>query len=69
MWQVVDTVRSSDGAVADAAEYLGLSRARVQACVSYYADFQEEVDAFAEEGRELARREEQRWRREREVMG
>lgn len=69
VWQVVDTVRASDGSVAAAAEYLGLSRARVQACVSYYADFRDEVDAYAEEERELARREQERWRREQEVLG
>jgi uncharacterized protein (DUF433 family) len=69
VWQVVDTVRASDGSVADAAEYLGLTPARVQACVTYYADFQDEVDAYAEEERELARREEHRWRRAQEVLG
>jgi len=69
VWQVVDTVRASDGSVAAAAEYLGLSRARVQACVSYYADFRDEVDAYAEEERELARREQDRSRREQEVTG
>lgn len=69
VWQVVETVLASDGSVAEAGEYLGLSAARVQACVSYYAEFQEEVDAYAEEERELARREEHRWRRAQEVLG
>ncbi len=69
VWQVVDTVRASDGSVADAAEYLGLSHARAQACLSYYVDFQDEVDAYAVEERELARREEDRWRRGQEVLG
>jgi uncharacterized protein (DUF433 family) len=69
VWQVVETVRHSNGSVDDAADYLGLTRAQVQACVSYYADFREEVDADAEEEREFARREQDRWRREQEVLG
>lgn len=69
VWQVIETVRASDGSAEEAADYLGLSADQVRACVSYYADFQGEVDAYAEEERELARREEVRWRREQEVLG
>jgi uncharacterized protein (DUF433 family) len=69
VWQVVQTVRDSDGSIEEAAEYLSLTPAQVQACVSYYADFTDEIDAYAEEERELARRERERWRREREVIG
>lgn len=68
VWQVMATVRE-EGSVEAAAEYLGLSPVQVRACISYYADFQEEVDSYAEEEREIARREEERWRREREVLG
>lgn len=69
VWQVIDTVRVSERSVEAAAEYLGLTPARVQACVSYYAEFTDEVDAYAKEDREAAAREEGRWRREREVAG
>jgi len=69
VWQVVETVRASEGSTEEAAEYLRLTLAQIQACVSYYAEFQDEVDAYAEEERELARREEARWRREQEVLG
>lgn len=68
VWQVIATVRESES-VEDAADYLGLTRAQVQACVSYYADFKDEVDHYAEEEREFARREQDRWRREQEVLG
>lgn len=69
VWQVIETLRGSGGSVEEAARYLGLTPAQVQACLSYYADFKDEVDAYAEEERELARREEARWRREQEVLG
>jgi uncharacterized protein (DUF433 family) len=68
LWQVIDTVRASDNSVQEAAEYLSLQPSQVQACVSYYADFTEEVDAHAEEERELARQEQERWRREKEIL-
>jgi uncharacterized protein (DUF433 family) len=69
VWQVIASVRSSDGSLEEAAEYLGLTREQVQACVSYYADFQDEVEAYVQEEREFARREQDRWRREQEVLG
>lgn len=69
VWQVIETLRESGGSVEEAAGYLDLTPARVQACLSYYADFKDEVDAYAEEEHELARREEARWQREQEVLG
>lgn len=69
VWQAVDTVRASDGSIEEAAEYLSLTRAQVQACVSYYADFKDEVEAGATEEHELAGREADRLLREQEVLG
>lgn len=46
--QVIDTVRSEGGSVEAAADYLSLSLAAVRACVQYYADHRDEVDAYAE---------------------
>lgn len=69
MWQVIDTMRASGGSIEEAAEYFRLSPAQVKACVSYYAEFKEEVDAFAEEDREFAARAEARSRREQEIFG
>jgi len=68
VWQVIETLRASDNSIPDAAEFLGIPPAHVQACVSYYAEFQDEVDALAEEAREVARREQEQWRREAEVL-
>jgi uncharacterized protein (DUF433 family) len=68
VWQAIETVRASSGSVSDAAEYLDLRPAQVQACVSYYAEFQDEVDALAKEEHEFAREEQERWEREQEVL-
>lgn len=67
VWQVIATVQESES-IEEAADYLGLTRSQVLACVSYYADFSDEVERYAEEEREFARREQDRWRREQEVL-
>jgi uncharacterized protein (DUF433 family) len=69
VWQVLGTLRASEGSVAEAAAYLGLSERQVQAAVDYYADFAAEVDAQEEREREFERRELERLRRARRVLG
>lgn len=64
VWQVIDTVRAHDGSVADAADYLAQPEAKIRAAVRYYADFRDEVDAWAARMREIARREEEAFRAE-----
>lgn len=46
--QVIDTVRADGGSVEAAAAYLGLGSHHVRACVQYYAEYQAEVDVYAE---------------------
>ncbi len=69
VWQVIDTVQSSGGSIEEAAEYFRLSPMQVRACVSYYAEFKDEVDATAEEDREFAARAQAQSQREQEVLG
>jgi uncharacterized protein (DUF433 family) len=69
VWQVVDTVRGSDGSVSEAAEYLSLPEHHVQAAIDYYADFQDEVDYERAEEHEFERREQERWERSQRVLG
>lgn len=68
VWQVLSTLRSSDNSVADAAEYLGLTERQVRAAIEYYADFKDEVDAYAAEEREFEARERERWERAQRVL-
>jgi uncharacterized protein (DUF433 family) len=51
---VIETVRASDNSIAEAAEYLDLPPAKVQAAVRYCAEFGDEVDAWLERRRESA---------------
>lgn len=61
VWQVLYTLRASDGAVPEAAEYLGLTEQQIRAAAQYCADFAEE--------RELEQRERDRWARAQRVLG
>jgi uncharacterized protein (DUF433 family) len=66
--QVIDTLRASDNSVEATAEYLDIPDASVRAAVRYYADFQDEVDAWRERVRSIADREEEAWRREQAIL-
>jgi uncharacterized protein (DUF433 family) len=68
IWQIISTLRGSKD-IADAADYLGLTEPQVRAAVAYYADYTDEVDAYAAEEEEFARRERERWEREQQVLG
>ena len=64
VWQVIDSVREHDGSVTDAAEYLSQPELRIRAAVRYYAEYRDEVDAWAQRARETGRREEEAFKAE-----
>jgi uncharacterized protein (DUF433 family) len=66
--QVVETVRANENSVSSAADYLGLPAERVQACLRYYADYQDEVDEWIARTRAISEREEANWRRQQEIL-
>jgi uncharacterized protein (DUF433 family) len=71
--QVIDTVKATDGAsdaerIRDAADYLAIPVPHVAASIRYYAEYQDEVDAWRERASELATREREAWRREQAVL-
>jgi uncharacterized protein (DUF433 family) len=63
VWQVIETIRQNENSVERAAEYLGLPASQVEACAAYYADYQDEVDAWAARVTKAAERAESAWRR------
>jgi len=68
VWQVIETVKNSGNSIEDAAEYLGISPAKVRACRRYYSAYKDEIDAWTGRAHEVAGREEHAWRREQEVL-
>lgn len=66
--KVIDTVRNSDGSAEEAAEYFEIPEHWVRACLRYYAEFRDEVDAWARAQQEFADREYALWLAERSSL-
>jgi uncharacterized protein (DUF433 family) len=62
--RIIETVRAHEGSVSDTAEYLAQPEAKIRAAVRYYAEFRDEVDAWSQRMRDIARREEEAFRAE-----
>jgi uncharacterized protein (DUF433 family) len=60
---VIETIRQNDNSVQEAADYLEIPLAHVDACLSYYADYKDEVDAWVEHSLAITQRERERWQR------
>jgi uncharacterized protein (DUF433 family) len=65
---VISTVRQNDNSVGEAADYLRLPVAHVEACVRYYLAFQDEIDAWIERDEEEAEAAEISWRKRQEIF-
>jgi uncharacterized protein (DUF433 family) len=66
--QVIETIRQNENSIEEAADYLEIPVEQIDACLSYYADYKPEVDAWIEHVDELAERERERWRRRRHAL-
>lgn len=66
--QVVSTIRQNDNSVREAAEYLRVPVSHVDACVNYYLDYQEEIDAWIEQDEDEAAAAEISWRKRQEIF-
>jgi uncharacterized protein (DUF433 family) len=58
---VLEMIRQNGNSVEDAAEYLEIPVEHVEDCVGYYADYKDEIDAWVQRSREIARRGQERW--------
>ena len=61
-WEVVATVRDNDGDLAPAAEYLERPRGLIQAAVTYYGAYPEEIDTLIMRNAEEAEEAHAAWR-------
>jgi uncharacterized protein (DUF433 family) len=68
VYQVMATVRPSDGDLVEAADYLGLTANQVRAARDYYADFRDEVDADAETAERFEAAARDRWDRQQRAL-
>jgi uncharacterized protein (DUF433 family) len=69
VYQVIATLRASDGSSEAAAEYLGITEQQVRGALEYYADFAGEVDEDAARDVRVQEAERARWQRQREALG
>ena len=66
--QVVTTVRQNGNSVVEAADYLEIPVEHIEACIRYYADYKDEIDAWTERADAIARRERERSRRRQQAL-
>jgi uncharacterized protein (DUF433 family) len=66
--QVLTTVRQNGNSMDEAAEVLEIPVAHVEACVRYYADYKDEIDAWIERFNASAERERERWQRQQQAL-
>lgn len=68
VYQVISTLRESDGDVEEAASFLGLRPQQVRAALVYYADFKDEVDDDEATARQVELDERARWERQQRAL-
>jgi hypothetical protein len=72
VWEVIKFLREVDergpAAIGAAAEVLAVDASRISAAVSYYGDFQEEIDAEITEADEASERAEAAWRVQQQLI-
>ena len=52
--EVVSTIKQNDNSVAEAADYLETPLEHVEACLNYYVDYKDEIDAWIERSHAIA---------------
>jgi hypothetical protein len=52
----------------EAADYLEIPVEHIEACIRYYADYKDEIDAWIERFNASAERERERWQRQRQAL-
>jgi len=65
---VVTTIRQNGNSVQEAADYLEVPIEHVEACLHYYADYKDEIDAWIERSHAIAERERERWQRRQQAL-
>ncbi len=65
---VIATIKQNGNSVAEAAEYLEVPIEQINACLHYYADYKDEIDAWIARSLAIAERERDRWRRRQQAL-
>ena len=66
--EVVETFKEFGSSIDETAEWYGRPRQLLEPALAYYASHREEIDRLIEEAQAFAEREEETWRRQRELL-
>jgi uncharacterized protein (DUF433 family) len=66
--EAITTIRQNGGSVEEAASYLEIPVAQLEAAARYYGEYREEVDAQIERSQLAAERERERWTKGQEAL-
>jgi len=66
--EVITTIRQNDNSADEAADYLEIPSEHVEACLNYYADYKDEIDAWTERIHTIAQRERERFQRRQQAL-
>lgn len=69
VWQVVETIRASDGDIEQSADFLGLRPDQVRVAVGYYAEYKREIDQLIALNKQEADRARRQWQRQQQALG
>jgi uncharacterized protein (DUF433 family) len=68
VWQVMETVRASDGNVDESAEYLAVRPDQVRSALDYYVEYGPEIDQLIHENRQETTQARERWERQQQAL-
>ncbi|MGO9249622.1 MAG: hypothetical protein ACLP7W_13720 [Solirubrobacteraceae bacterium] len=66
--QVITTIRQNQNSLKETSDYLEIPLEQVDACLRYYADYKDEIDAWIDQARTIAERERERWQRRQQAL-
>jgi uncharacterized protein (DUF433 family) len=66
--QVITTIRQNQNSLEETSDYLEIPLEQVDACLRYYADYKDEIDAWIDQARTIAERERERWQRRQQAL-
>jgi uncharacterized protein (DUF433 family) len=69
VWQVIETLRASDGDIEETADYLRLHPDEVRTALAYAAGYPDEIEALIRANREEAERAQEAEARQRTLLG
>jgi uncharacterized protein (DUF433 family) len=65
---VITTIRQNQNSLEETSDYLEIPLEQADACLRYYADYKDEIDAWIDQARTIAERERERWQRRQQAL-